>query len=301
MQPNWSPLIFRHSVRCLVRPIGAVWNTLVFLTETRFVADVLTLLPMCSPTSIAWDRLAYMTIIVTFRIGLALFFKQLSMQCQRIHSAMLNFSNGSQIWNVTMISATAVSQCSGPSQSCVSLSRPRIMAWCVFCSYPGTHTFFRLFNILQLDCPIYFANCFKNNLVCCRLIGGLPSTLAKFNESSLSSSASSASYEISGNGGNPSSLRHQFLRSCWWLEFFHWEAIVRSPRCARCVFSWRSSAGRCWPIDRIVSWRPLRHSQCIWRWWPWSWKLRRWEHLRPAITTLVEVIFLQLWFITWKF
>ena len=48
-------------------------------------------------------------------------------------------------------------------------------------------------------------------------------------------------------------------------ESYHWEAIGRSPRCAGRRSRWRSRAGRCWPIDWIVSWRSWRHSQCTWR------------------------------------
>jgi len=48
-------------------------------------------------------------------------------------------------------------------------------------------------------------------------------------------------------------------------ESFRWEANGRSPRCAGRRSRGRSRAGRCWPIDWIVSRRSWRHSRCTWR------------------------------------
>jgi len=89
----------------------------------------------------------------------------------------------------------------------------------------------------------------------------------------------------------------QFRRQ---LESYHWEADRWSPRCTARRTRWRSRAARCWPIDRIVSRQSWRHSWRTWRWGPLSWKLGRGVHLRPAITALVEVMFLALLLITWK-
>jgi len=54
-----------------------------------------------------------------------------------------------------------------------------------------------------------------------------------------------------------------------------------------------------------VTWNRCSHwsrrkSTCSWKWWLMSWKLRKEEHLRTALTTLVEVISLPLGPITWK-
>jgi len=51
----------------------------------------------------------------------------------------------------------------------------------------------------------------------------------------------------------------QFRR---WKESFCWEANERSPRCSGRRSRWRSRAGRCWPIDWIVSRQSWRHCQC---------------------------------------
>jgi len=85
-----------------------------------------------------------------------------------------------------------------------------------------------------------------------------------------------------------------------WLQFVPWAAIQGSPRCAERRFSGMIRAERCWPIDWKVFWRSWRHSRYTWRWWPMSWNLGRGEHLRPTIITLVEVISLLLWPISWK-
>jgi len=86
---------------------------------------------------------------------------------------------------------------------------------------------------------------------------------------------------------------------CRQQESFRCEANGRSPRCARWRSRWRSRAGRCWPIDWIVSWQSWRHSRCTWRWRPLSWELLLGKHSRLAMTTLVEVISLPWWPITW--
>jgi len=48
-------------------------------------------------------------------------------------------------------------------------------------------------------------------------------------------------------------------------ESFRWEANGRSPRCAGRRSRWRRRAGRCWPIDWIVSRWSWRHTLCTWR------------------------------------
>jgi len=81
-----------------------------------------------------------------------------------------------------------------------------------------------------------------------------------------------------------------FPRIRWRLELFGREAYGVSPRCAGRMLRWRSRAGGYWLIEWMISRRSWRHSRCTWRWRPLSWELRWGEHLRPAITTLVQVI-----------
>jgi len=50
-----------------------------------------------------------------------------------------------------------------------------------------------------------------------------------------------------------------------WQRSFRWEANGWSPRCPRRRSRWRSRAGRCWPIDWIVSRRSWRLSRFTWR------------------------------------
>ena len=96
---------------------------------------------------------------------------------------------------------------------------------------------------------------------------------------------------------NPCNICFQRFR--WQLESFGQEAYMVSPRCAERRLRWRSRAARCWLIDWMISLRSWRHSLCTWRWWPSSCELWRGEHFRPAITTLVQVISLPQWSITW--
>jgi len=91
-----------------------------------------------------------------------------------------------------------------------------------------------------------------------------------------------------------------FPQFCRWLHTLHCKANWRSSMRAGRTFRWRIRAGRSWPIDWIVSLRFWTHFQWMWKWWPLSLKLWRGEHLRPTITTLVEVISLPLWPITSK-
>jgi len=118
-----------------------------------------------------------------------------------MHSGLSKFTNSSQFSNVSKKFATAVSQCRGPLPTCFNRFYPWIMDRCFLSRNTATHTFFHLLNALKSGCPILLANCFKENSVCFRPIGGLPSALPKSDELSLSSAASYSSYDISGNGG----------------------------------------------------------------------------------------------------
>jgi hypothetical protein len=100
-----------------------------------------------------------------------------------------------------------------------------------------------------------------------------------------------------GQVRNPSDIC--FARFRRRQESFRWEANGRSARCAGRRSRWRSTAGRCCPIDWIVSGRSWRHSRCTWRRRPVSLELLLGKHLRLAITALVEVISLPRWLITW--
>jgi len=76
----------------------------------------------------------------------------------------------------------------------------------------------------------------------------------------------------------------------WRLESFHREAYRVSPRCTGKMLRWSSRVGRCWLIDSMISRQSWRNSWCPWRWRPLCWELLRGDHLKPAITTLVQVI-----------
>jgi len=83
-------------------------------------------------------------------------------------------------------SATAVSQCRGPSRSCFRWFCPWIMDRSFFSRHPATHTLFHLLNMLKLGGPILLANCFKENAVCLKRIGAWASATPKSHELSLS-------------------------------------------------------------------------------------------------------------------
>jgi len=150
----------------------------------------LALLPTCSPTSVAGRLLPRLAFFLASRTSLENFFKNIATHCRWIHSALSKFSKRSRVSKVSKKSATAVSQCRGPLRSCFRRFCPRKMDWCFFSRDPATHTFFHLFNALKLGCPILLANCCKENSVCFKLIGALPSGPLMSDESSLSYSAS---------------------------------------------------------------------------------------------------------------
>ena len=152
----------------------------------------LAVLPTCSPKSVAGCLLPRLAFLLAFQTSLAHFFKNTSTHCCRISSTLLKFSKDSQVLKVSKKSATAVSQCRGPSHSCFRWFYPRIVDRC-FLRHPGTHSFFHLLKALKLGCPIFLANCFKEDSVCFRQIGALHSAPPKSDKSSLSYYASDLS------------------------------------------------------------------------------------------------------------
>jgi len=143
-------------------------------------------LPMSSPKSIDSRLLPRLPILIASETSLARFFKNISTHCRRIHSALSKFAKGSQVLKVSKQSATAVSQCRDPAHCCSRWFCPRIMDRCFFSRNPATYTFFHLLKALKLGCPILWANCFKENSVCFKLIGVLASAPPKSDESLLS-------------------------------------------------------------------------------------------------------------------
>jgi len=182
----WSCL----GARTISLPFDTQLITTMNLVIGNSVRLLLAFLLACSPTSIAGRLLPRLPLFLSSRISLAHFFENLSTHCRRIHSALSKLSSGSQTLNVSKKSATAVSLCRGPSRTCFKRFCPRIMDRCFFSKNPATHTLFHLLNALLLACPILLANCFKENSVCFKLTGSLPSAPPKSDESSLSSSAS---------------------------------------------------------------------------------------------------------------
>jgi hypothetical protein len=148
--------------------------------------------PAYSPKFVSGRLLPRHPFFLATRIALSHFFRNISTHCQRIHSAFSKLNNSSQNSNVARKSATAVFQCRSLTRTCFNWFCRRIIDRCFFSRYLTTHTFFHLLNVLKLGCPILLANCFKENSICFRLIGGLPSALPKSDESSLSSAATYA-------------------------------------------------------------------------------------------------------------
>jgi hypothetical protein len=116
-------------------------------------------LPARSPKSVAGRLLPALPFFLASRTSFAHFFKNLSTHCCRIHSALSKFYKGSQVSKVSRKSATADSQCRGPSRSCFRQFCPRIIDRCFFSKNPATQTFFHLLNVLKLGCPTLLANC----------------------------------------------------------------------------------------------------------------------------------------------
>jgi len=128
-------------------------------------------------------------------------FPNISIHCHWNHTPLSKFSNRSPFSQVTIQSPTGVPQYWGSFQSCLKWVCLWIMHWCFFSRNPATNTFFHLLNVPKYGCPILLPNCFKENSVCFRLIGALPSARPVTNTSSLALFARYSPYESSGNGG----------------------------------------------------------------------------------------------------
>jgi len=179
-----------------------VWSLLPFgtrrITTMKVVFGHSRRLPLIfltghSPKSVVGRLLPPLPFFLTSRTSLAHLFQNISTHCRQIHLALSKFSKGSQVPKVSKKSATAVSQCRGPSHIWFKQFCPGIMDQCFFSGNPATHTFFHLLNVLKSGCPILLANCFKENWVCFKLIGALPSAPPRSDESSLSASALNSS------------------------------------------------------------------------------------------------------------
>ena len=156
-------------------PFSTQQITILKVVFGNFGTLRLTLLPAHSPKSVAGRLLPRVPFFVASRTFLARFFRNMSTHCCRIHSMLLKFSKGSHFSKVSKNSATTISQCRGPSGCGFKQFCPGIMDQCFFSRNPATPSFFHLLNALKLGCPILLANCFKENSVCFKLIGALPS------------------------------------------------------------------------------------------------------------------------------
>jgi len=154
---------------------------------------LLTFLPARAPKSIAGCLFPRLPFFLASRISLAHFFNNIVTRWQQIDSALSKLTNGSQVSKVAEKSATAISPCRGQSRTCFNQFCPRLMDQSFFSKNPATHTFFHLLNALKLGCPILFTNCFNENSICFRLIGGLSSAPPKSNKMLLSPAASYSS------------------------------------------------------------------------------------------------------------
>jgi hypothetical protein len=153
----------------------------------------LAFLPVHSPKSIAGGWVGHFSFFLASRILLAHFLKNILPHCHRIHLAVSKLFKGCQVSKLSKIPATAVSQCRGLCGMCFKRLCPGILELWFFLRIPATHTFFHSLKVPKLGCPILLANCFKENSVCCKLIGALPSAPPKSDESSLPASASNSS------------------------------------------------------------------------------------------------------------
>jgi len=125
----------------------------------------------------------------------------ISTHCCCIRSALSILSECGQSSNVTKRSATAGSHDRSPSWSSFTPFCPQIIDPFFFSRNATTHTVVHLLNALLLACPILLAKCLKENSVCFRMIGGLPSAPPRSDILVLSSSASYSCWEVCGNGG----------------------------------------------------------------------------------------------------
>jgi len=142
--------------------------------------------PVRYPKSVAGPMLPHLPFFLASRTSLAHFFKNISIHCRRMYSALSKFSKGSQVSKFFKKSATAISQYRGPTRNGFNRNGPRIIDWCFISRNPATLTFFHLLNALKLGYPILLANYFKENSVCFKLIGALPSAPPKSDELSIS-------------------------------------------------------------------------------------------------------------------
>jgi len=155
----------------------------VFGTSGRLPLDYL---PGCSPISVGGHmspRHPFFLASQTLRVH---FSKNISTHSHQMHSALSKIFNSSHVLIVSKKRATPVAQSRGPFHNCFWWFCPRIQNRCFLSSHPATHTFIYLLNVLKLGCPILLATCFKENSVCFKLIGAVPSALPKSDESSLS-------------------------------------------------------------------------------------------------------------------
>jgi len=119
--------------------------TIVFVISERLPH---TFLATCSPIPITGCLLANLSLLLTFGILAAYFFKTLSTHSHWINSAFSEFTNSSQCSNLATQSASTVSQCWGPSWRCFKQFCLQILDCCFVSRNSATHTFIHLFNSL---------------------------------------------------------------------------------------------------------------------------------------------------------
>ena len=107
-----------------------------------------TMLLTHSPKSVTGCCLPRVATFLASSIVVAHLLQNISTHCRPIHSALSKISNCSQSLNVTKKSATAVTQCGGPSRSCSKSFSPRIIDRCFFSTTIATNTFFHLMHAL---------------------------------------------------------------------------------------------------------------------------------------------------------
>jgi len=126
----------------------------------------------------------------TTKVHLQISWRDISIHCRLIHSALSKLSNSRQFSNITKQNPTAASNwISSPSSWFKWIGRHCVDHYS-FTRSAVTKSFFRLLNALQWASNNCVASNCNENSVCFRQIGGMPSAQPMSDKSSLTSSGS---------------------------------------------------------------------------------------------------------------
>jgi len=294
----WSCL----GARTISLPFNNQWiitGNVVFGNSRRLL---LTFLPVCSPKSVAGHLLPCLPFFLTSRISLANFFKNTSTYSWQVHSALLKMTNSSKVSNLTTKSATAISEGRGPTWKCFNRFCPRIMDRCYFWRNSCHPYLLPLVECIKVGLPHSFGKLLQGELHFLHTDWGFAFSTAQVQRIvALISCIIFVVGHLRQWGLVCNTCDIWFPRLRWWLESLRRENYGVFHRCAGRRLRWKIRAGRFWLIDWMISRQSWRHSWYTRRWRPLSGELQKGEHLRPAITTLVQVISMPWWPIAWIF